>query len=149
MSGVDAVSGNIRALLEKNFKVIEQNRECKPEKGEQFNKFKEFAEALNEISKISAELGASNADLIQKLDQCFEAESHEIQSQMAKSIGKEDCFRDFGFQEVYDRLKPEYEHLVKELDRLLLHEEPRPEWVNFAAFAAVAVVAFASWLVLN
>ena len=63
MSGVDAV-------LEKNFKVIEQNRECKPEKGEQFNKFKEFAEALNEISKISAELGASNADLIQKLDQC-------------------------------------------------------------------------------
>ena len=152
MSGVDAVSGkraDMEALLEKNFKVIEQNHKCKPENGEQFNKFKEFAEALNEISKISAELGASNADLIQKLDQCFEAESHEIQSQMAKSIGKEDCFRDFGFQAVYERLKPEYEDLVNELDRLLLHEEPRPEWVNFAAFAAVAVVAFASWLVLN
>ena len=147
MSGVDAVNGK-RALLEKNFKVIEQNRECKPENGEQFNKFKEFAEALNEISKISAELGASNADLIQKLDQCFEAESHEIQSQMAKSIGKEDCFRDFGFQAVYDRLEPEYNALVNELKQLP-HEEPRPEWVNFAAFAAVAVVAFASWLVLN
>ena len=148
MSGGDAAFDK-RALLERYFNVIEKNRALEPDNGAQFNKFKEFAEALNEISKISAELGASNADLIQKLDECFEAESHRIQSQMAKSIGQGNCFRDFGFQEVYKRLKPEYEDLVKELDVLLLHDAQRPEWINFAAFAAVAVVAFASWLISN
>lgn len=68
---------------------------------------------------------------------------------MAKAIGQQkDCFFDFGFKEVYDRLSVEYNALRNELPVLLRHEAPRPNWYNFVIFGVVAATAMASWVLL-
>lgn len=136
-------------ILEESFQKIEEYHNLEPEGGKQFKVFKDFAEALNKISSISAELGATNAELIQQIDACFEKKSHDVQCEMAKAIGEQkDCFFDFGFKEVYDRLSVEYNALRNELPVLLRHEAPRPNWYNFVIFGVVAATAMASWVLL-